>query len=767
MSPRQLTHTSQLEMPRGAACVVIAVADVAARRDCLTSVVAHTARDVAVVVVLAAGSEDEASIAESLAADSIWLHRGDLGQDAGQANRLTSAVDEVISLVSPADVALIAEPCGVHAGWLTRLREAARSDTNICSASALVDAGGPLGLDLDPGSDHPSELAQQVSEHSLRLRPRLSTMHGPCVYVRREAFDLVGGLDRRLELRPALEIDLAQRCLLSGLTHVAADDVLVTASKSVPGRDEPTPAVLYDRYPHLHDCVALADSPALARALEAARQPSRRPWVTIDARSLTATVNGTQRHVLELIQALAATQRLRLRLVVGSDVSAENLEVLRSLPATELLGMDEIDGGTPRSTLFHRPQQIFGVADLRLAMRLGERIVLSQLDLIAYRNPAYHPRSLDWRSYRRITRQALAVADRVVVFSNHTRAELLSDELAVADRIRIVPPGLDHSMAAAQSVPPDLKDMAGAAGAKQDSPALFLLCLGTDLRHKNRTFALRLLASLRMDHGWGGRLVFAGTHVENGSSLDLERDYLARNPGLANAVTELGTVSEEEKAWLIANAAAVLYPSVYEGFGLVPFEAALRGAPCVFAAQSSLADVVPEDTDVIVPWDAQETAARTLRLLSDPSERERHLEALLIPARTFTWKRTAESMVEVYEEAALAPTWGVAALSRDHLAREQEHEELIAAHHERMAELDERYEHARQVYETLSREHQTLNMEVGPARSLIGPHGTLPDDLQRALLALSKRQALSGPLYAGASAAYRGMRALARAVRGQ
>ncbi len=77
--------------------------------------------------------------------------------------------------------------------------------------------------------------------------------------------------------------------------------------------------------------------------------------------------------------------------------------------------------------------------------------------------------------------------------------------------------------------------------------------------------------------------MLAGTHISLGSSAEIERDYLTEHPELSEAVISLGPVTEREKAWLLANAGAVVYPSVYEGFGLVPFESALSGVPCVFA----------------------------------------------------------------------------------------------------------------------------------------------------------------------------------------
>ncbi len=686
---------------------------------------------------------------------AVWHMRTSAEPSDEDTHALTAAIDRVLSLLQPADIALLSEPCRVTAGWLERMREAAYVDTNTATSSAMTDIGTALAIsESDRPAEDLSTLADSVAANTMALHPRLGLAVGPCVYLRRGALELVGSLDSELGLRWALGVDFAQRCLLAGLAHVVADEVVVGHLTGARAADTDLPARLRDRYPYLSQPPVVAASGVLTRALEAARRPRSRLWVTIDARALDAGITGTQRHILELIRALAATGSLRLRLVISDGTSPTNVELLRSLPATELLPIEAIAETTPRSTVFHRAQQVFGPPDLRLALRLGERIVLNQLDLIAYRNPGYHSSAKMWRSYRRVSRQALAAADRVIVFSDHTRVELLSDELAEDERIRIIPPGLDHASPDDGRRPPsldDLPDLPPYGG----SPTSFLLCLGTDFRHKNRLFALHLLAALRERHGWDGRLVLAGTHIPNGSSLELERDFLDRHPQLRPAVVDLGSVDEEEKAWLMSHAAAVVYPSVYEGFGLVPFEAALSGVPCLFAAQSSLAELLPPDMAAIVPWDPQESADRAYVLLSDPATRTRHVEALASSARRFTWTDAAAAMVEIYDEAAVAPMREASVLSRDEVAREHELRELIAAQDALVATLARERDHARRMYDE-------LHTETGLALGLIGPHGALPEDLQRALLALSARPTLSQPLYGAGSGVFRALRAIGR-----
>jgi glycosyltransferase involved in cell wall biosynthesis len=725
----------------------------------------QTTRDYArgdVCVVVAARADDEhlddclASLRTSTPA-SVAIERVDA---------TVAEVNRALERLAPADVVVLSEPCIVGDGWIARLREAAREDTNTATASALIDVGGRLAIAEE--SEHFAELTESLAARTLRLRPRLRRAVGPCVYVRREALELVGALDEQLDLEAALEVDFAERCVLSGLAHVAADDVVVQrlahAQDGATDADGESSRSPLEHYPYVADgSRALAESPVLAHALQAARGPSARLSVTLDARALDGALTGTQVHIFELILALARGDALRLRLLVWAErIDGDTLALLRGLPQTEILAVEDLTAETPRSAVFHRPQQAFSPGDVALAVTLGERVVLSQLDLIAYRNPGYFADAGAWEDFRRASRHGLAAAERVVVFSEHTRRELLSDALAETERVRIVPPGLDHHSPGEPRRPAGLggdgltgDGPSGESGASAVVNDGFLLCLGTDFRHKNRLFALRLLAALRAEHGWRGSLVLAGTHIPHGSSAELEGAFLAEHAELDEAIVELGAVDEDEKAWLVAHAGAVVYPSVYEGFGLVPFESALSGTPCVFAAQSSLAEAAPGGTATILPWDPVTSAESVYALLTDDVARARHVQALATAARELTWAQAAASMVEVYREAAAAPVREAATLSRDAVARERE---LTAAHTATVQVLiDER--------ELVLSDYDELLAAVGPARSLVGPRGALPEDLQRALLALSARPTLGRPLFGVLAWMYAGLRTLARGLR--
>ena len=766
-----LTQTSRPQCGREDVCVVVA----AAQADhelvrCLESVLSVTAGDIPVIVATGVALQPAApgALARVRAdAGRLWLSQPrPAAAGAHLCAPLTAAVDLALELLWPADVALLTSPCLVTAGWLERLRAACYADTNTATASAFATAGTSLALAPAGAAPDLASAAGSLPASTLALRPRLSTAVGPCVFLRRDALELAGPLDGQLELRWAVQGDLAQRCLLSGLAHVLADDVVVAP---LAPDDGPMPQEICDRYPHMCELQpvsadagpwasssSLAASPTLPRALRAVRRSTSRLTVTIDARALDGTITGTQRHILELITAIAATEAVTVRALVLPNASPAVEEQLSSLPGTSVARAGGLNEDVSPSTVFHRPQQVFDANDLHLAMRLGERFVVSQLDLIAYRNPAYHADPAAWRRYRRVTRHALGAADAVVVSSGHTRTELLEDELAGEQLLRIVPPGLDHSAATASRRPDAL------AGEPTEAP--YLLCLGTDFRHKNRPFAIELLDALRSEHGWHGRLVLAGPHVPHGSSQELEEACLQRRAGLREHVLELGRVEEAEKQWLLENAAAVLYPSTYEGFGLIPLESALCGVPCVYASRSSLAEVLPGAGASIVPWDPRASAARAYELLIDAGARERHVRRLAESARRFTWRSAAAAMVGIYEEVLVAPQRPAQTLSWDDFDREREVQELIGAHDALVAALVAERDRLSEELNESRLQYRDLREQAGFGLSLVGPRGELPEDVQRALLAFSGRHGLSGPAYAAAAQAYRAARAISRSL---
>jgi len=700
---------------------------------CLTSLLRHTPDSVPILVADDA-SPDPATRAwaERLPGDRevTWLRQPENLGFVGNCN-------VAFAVTAPADVVLVNSDVVVAAGWLEGLRDAARSDSGIATATALTNHGSLLSVPYRnrpvqafPQTSDFDELAAEVLRRSERLRPRLLTAVGHCVWIRRAALELVGPFDDAFAPAYGEEVDFSQRCLAAGLQHVAADDVLVLhhghASLGVEGERSPLQAAheetLAARHRYYAGAVEMTTeqrfSP-LARTIGNAARAVRGLTVTIDARCLDQTVTGTQIQVLEVIAALARTGEARLRVAAPTGIGPMARAVLADLPGVEVVAAPDLFAGDPvRTDIVHRPFQVSELGDLKFLEALGERIVLTNQDLIAFRNPAYFRSGGAWQSYRRFTAEAMALASVVVFISEHGRADALAEDLVPEHRTRVAPNGVDHAVVRLDPTPARPRGLPDPGGAP------FLLCLGTTFHHKNRMFALRLLEALRRRHGWAGRLVFAGPDITYGSSIGDETAWLALHPELRESVTVLPAVSEPEKAWLLGECAAVVYPTTYEGFGLVPFEAADAGRPCLFAPMTSLAEILPADAALLVPWDQDASADNVIGVLEDPATAQAQVERVRAAAARYTWDTTAARLLGAYEHALSLPVSEMLRLEEPELTG------------------DARYWHFRHAIGATG-----LSL-VEPDQQL------LPDDVQRTLAALSRRQGTRKALFAG----LRGMR---------
>jgi glycosyltransferase involved in cell wall biosynthesis len=598
-----------------------------------------------------------------------------------------------------ADVVLLEAGVLPAEGWLAALTAVARGVAGIATASALV---------LDPAlpafSQDFAVAARAVAASALALHPRLVAPRGPCVFVKRSAVQLIvpAGLRGGQESWATF----AERCVAAGLSHVLVDEVVVDGRASgapVCTGDEPEP---------------------IQRVIGSARRALAGLSVTIDARVPPGRRDGTWVHVLELVAALGRTGEVAVTAIVSEQADDDLRTRLGSMAGVRVATLAEARASSrPRADVVHRPFQVSAPADLAALAPLAARLITTHQDLISFHNPSYFPTRGAWEGYRDLTRRALAGADHVVFFSEHVRREATGEDLVQAGRATVIPIGVDH-VVTGEPTPPVAPSKAGPLG---DATEL-LLCLGTDFGHKNRLFALRVLEALQRRHGWPGWLVLAGPSVAYGSSRPLERQYLEAKPSVARRVLDIGAASGPEKEWLLRRAALVVYPTVEEGFGLIPFEAAEHGVPCLWAATSALAENLPPAAAGIVPWDAEATADRAQVLLGAGSARAANVDAVRRAGAGLRWDETARRLAALYREACRQPPAPTAALERaGGLMRAGVSED---------------------------------------AMRLVGPGGSLPPELERPLLALTTHRRLAGPVLGLLRAGYAMSRRARRAERG-
>ncbi|HEV2351182.1 MAG TPA: glycosyltransferase family 1 protein [Terriglobia bacterium] len=241
------------------------------------------------------------------------------------------------------------------------------------------------------------------------------------------------------------------------------------------------------------------------------------------------------------------------------------------------------------------------------------------------------------RKFAALLREAVARAARVITLSEYTAGQLVAHLQTPREKISVIPGGVDipaNVMSEAE------RDQERERWVGQGNE--MILSVGVLQTRKNTINALRALQSLPPNY----RMVWAGG---NGHGSDAIHDFI-RKEGLASRVVTPGYVAPDRLPALYQAASVFLFPSFEEGFGFPVLEAMTHGIPVVAANTSSLPEVGGDAALYADPHDPAQIAAQTRRVVEDVPLRENMIGSGLSRVREFSWSKTAEATLKVYDE---------------------------------------------------------------------------------------------------------------------
>lgn len=276
-------------------------------------------------------------------------------------------------------------------------------------------------------------------------------------------------------------------------------------------------------------------------------------------------------------------------------------------------------------------------------------------------------------AYELVFMHAVRAARHVICVSEHTAHELLS--LRVLSR-RILPalrpvPAFPRQEAWAPSefpragspatVPPasetfviyeGVDEKFSQSASQQDimkvrtligTDAPYLLMVGVWMSHKNIPRTLQAFQKVRRKHP-DLKLVITGKH--QAGYVDVLA--LVADMGLRDAAILPGFVPDKLLPALYQQAQALLFASLYEGFGLPALEAAAAGTPVVASNISSLPEIMDGAAQYVNPESAEDIALGIQAVIDDEKNRQRLIAAGKQRAQTFSWEECAKETLQVY-----------------------------------------------------------------------------------------------------------------------
>jgi len=216
-------------------------------------------------------------------------------------------------------------------------------------------------------------------------------------------------------------------------------------------------------------------------------------------------------------------------------------------------------------------------------------------------------------------------ADLVLTISEHARTGIIEHIGVAPERVRAIPLGVDHGRFSPDGPGP---------AERLALPARYVLYPANMWPHKNHARLLDAFAALDDDDLW---------LVLTGQTYGRERMLAGHE-----RVRHLGHVAQDDLPGLYRGATAVVFPSLFEGFGLPPLEAMACGVPVAASDRGAIGEVCGDAALLFDAGDGEAMTDAMRRVTGDAALRMRLRAAGPLHAARFTWRATASRHVEAY-----------------------------------------------------------------------------------------------------------------------
>ena len=367
--------------------------------------------------------------------------------------------------------------------------------------------------------------------------------------------------------------------------------------------------------------------------------------IGIDATALPDQPVGAGVYIIQLIRALAAEQTGH-ELVVFAQRSGRNL-IGDELPGLEWVTVGD---NTPARRLIWE-QTLFPILvrrariDLLHSLHYTRPVLLNCASVVTVHDMTFflYP-ELHLRAKRVFFPLAIRLsgklADVLLASSESTRLDALRLLKLPPQKIITVPLGVDESFH-----PVTDAALLEACRSRYHLPEQFILYVGLIEPRKNLTFLLQAYSRL-VSEGDAPPLVAVGRSGWMVSEVLQQIETLK----LKDRVIFTGYIPAPDLPIVYNLARVMVYPSLYEGFGLPPLEAMACGTPVITSAVSSLPEHVGEAGILVPPQDEAALTQAMRQVLGDPDLQRQLSVRGQARAQQYTWKRTAQETLKAYQQ---------------------------------------------------------------------------------------------------------------------
>lgn len=273
------------------------------------------------------------------------------------------------------------------------------------------------------------------------------------------------------------------------------------------------------------------------------------------------------------------------------------------------------------------------------------KLVLSIMDVMFMFPASKLPKSPSW--YQRIGRVYLKYvvpiaakhATKIITISTSSRNDICQYIDVPTERVSVI-------LLAANSACSRICDLYSLTALRNrygiSEP--FILALGAIDPRKNTDTVLKSFFKFKLQHICDVKLVVVGLPEQG-----IEKyTQLAASLGIANEVVFAGFVTEEDLVGFYNAAELLVYPSLYEGFGLPVLEAMICGTAVITSPCGSIPEIAGDAVLMVDPNDVDAIAAAMVKLLTDKELHESLVENGKRRAELFSWQLAADNTFKVF-----------------------------------------------------------------------------------------------------------------------
>ena len=361
--------------------------------------------------------------------------------------------------------------------------------------------------------------------------------------------------------------------------------------------------------------------------------------VAYDIRHLPREQVGTRTYAVSLGRCLGEIPEIELTLLVKEPAQAAGM---KGRVVTPDQWRDDVE-------VIHKPSQVVAPRELKVLFESSAHVVVTYQDLIGYQIPLTFSTDAQFDHYRATSNLMLQATQRIVAISQNAADEISAAFGIPHEEITVVHHGVEANSFAYQA------DDDNEIWRKLRLAKPYFFSIATDFPHKNLPNLMDAYAMLRSR--WRGgeppALVLAG-HTSS-ARTDFYRTL--ETNAFPAGVTFLGPVSRDQLRVLYQRAMALVFPSLYEGFGLTPLEAMATGTPVIAmrrSPQSRKFAEMPSSTRMDCPSERCAQGDGVSR--EEPALRDLLRDRGMKRVNQFRWEHTARNTVEVYRSAVLRPS---------------------------------------------------------------------------------------------------------------